>query len=65
MAGIKCCRNCTQRYVGCHGECETYIKEKERWEKEKEVIKENEPVIIKQKDFEMLACMHRNRKYKK
>ena len=25
MDGCKCCKDCTKRYVGCHGECEEYI----------------------------------------
>lgn len=28
---ITCCKDCTERYVGCHGKCETYIQQdKER-----------------------------------
>lgn len=29
MIGIKCCKNCTERYIGCHSSCERYLKEKE------------------------------------
>lgn len=25
---IKCCKNCTERQVGCHGSCKRYQKEK-------------------------------------
>ena len=26
---IWCCKDCTERYVGCHGKCEKYIKQRE------------------------------------
>lgn len=25
---IRCCKDCSDRHVGCHGECERYISEK-------------------------------------
>lgn len=31
---IKCCRNCTERHVGCHGECEKYIAERKKADEE-------------------------------
>ncbi len=30
------CKDCKERYVGCHSECPRYRKWKEEWEKEKE-----------------------------
>lgn len=35
MTPIKCCKNCTEREVGCHGWCETYIQEKAQYEHRK------------------------------
>lgn len=54
---IKCCKNCfpPERYIGCHGKCDRYIKEKMEWEKEKARMKENEPVVITNYDFEEIA----------
>lgn len=35
-----CCKTCTERYVGCHGKCEKYIKERMEWEKWKADVKQ-------------------------
>ena len=35
MTPIKCCKNCTEREVGCHGWCEIYIQEKANYEHRK------------------------------
>lgn len=37
-----CCKDCTERYVGCHSSCEKYISECEQREKEKQAIIEGE-----------------------
>lgn len=39
---IKCCKDCVapKRYPDCHGVCPEYIHEKELWEEEKKVIRE-------------------------
>lgn len=29
---IKCCKDCTTRYVGCHAECAKYIEERAKYE---------------------------------
>lgn len=33
MMNIKCCKDCKDRKVGCHGQCEKYITEKEENER--------------------------------
>lgn len=47
---IKCCRDCTERHLGCHGTCERYKKEQAdmlasreeiRKQKEKDIPYEN------------------------
>lgn len=30
---IWCCKDCTERHVGCHGKCERYIKQNEEHQK--------------------------------
>ena len=35
MNPIKCCRDCPNRYVGCHSECTMYKAEKTRYEQTK------------------------------
>lgn len=36
---INVCYHCRDRYIGCHGECEKYIKEKEERDKQRLDIK--------------------------
>lgn len=65
MYGISCCKDCTERYVGCHSKCEKYLEEKQLLEKQKNKKDANKFVPIYKSDFEMLACMHRLRKDKR
>lgn len=37
---IKCCENCTERYVGCHATCEEYIRQKNEFEEKKQKANE-------------------------
>ena len=30
---MRCCQYCTERYIGCHSKCKTYIEEVEEREK--------------------------------
>lgn len=39
MRNIVCCKDCTNRHLGCHGNCELYLKEKSEHEKERQHIK--------------------------
>ena len=40
MRGIEdCCRNCTERYLGCHSYCEKYLDANEKWEEQKKQIR--------------------------
>lgn len=32
---VYCCKECTDRYIGCHGKCEKYIEEKKRYLEQK------------------------------
>ena len=61
---IKCCKNCVPptRYPGCHGTCQRYLEEKAQWEKDKVKIRQDMPMAIYPGDFDMLACVHRQRK---
>ena len=38
MRGITCCKNCSDRFVGCHSTCLKYIDEKQKYE----VLKQEE-----------------------
>ena len=37
---IKCCADCTDRYVGCHATCEEYIRQKNEYENKKKIVHE-------------------------
>ena len=39
MTKITCCRDCADRHVGCHAECEAYKAEKEQREKDRAHVK--------------------------
>lgn len=39
LEGEKRCRDCQDRYVGCHADCEDYIRVRKRWEDYKENLK--------------------------
>lgn len=41
---ITCCMNCTERYIGCHGSCKTYLEEVDKNNAEKEAIKKSKPI---------------------
>ena len=57
------CKDCSERYVGCHRTCESYLKEKEKIEERNERIRRE-----KQKEH-CLCDYYRNvkkkRKYRK
>lgn len=36
---IGVCKNCTNRYIGCHSVCEKYIKEKQQYDLNKAEIR--------------------------
>ena len=57
------CKDCRKRFIGCHSTCESYKKQKEMHDK---MLKEDKNKRVRQlynSDFEMLACMHKARKY--
>jgi hypothetical protein len=36
---VTCCKDCPDRYPGCHDHCETFIKESQEWRDRKDFIK--------------------------
>lgn len=45
---ISCCKDCGDRYIGCHSECDRYKKQVEEWNRaKKELKKKNVPIICK------------------
>ena len=37
---ITCCADCSKRYVGCHGKCEEYLKQRAEYEAERDALYE-------------------------
>lgn len=35
MAGIRSCKDCAERYMGCHSYCQKYLSEKAEYEEDK------------------------------
>ena len=38
MSAITVCKDCADRYIGCHSKCERYIREKEETAEQKAII---------------------------
>ena len=48
---ITCCKDCEERYIGCHSKCEKYITEKQMLEKSKELYYKSLPPKIGEGDL--------------
>lgn len=48
---FSCCKDCEERYVGCHSKCEKYIKQTEEWKDIKKKVSESKTNIICKSDF--------------
>lgn len=48
---ISCCKDCADRYIGCHSGCERYKQQIEEWKKAKEEYRKNKTTIICRSDF--------------
>lgn len=51
MTGVFCCKDCKDRYVGCHSECEKYKTQKDLHEKRKQEFKNNINPIVSSCSF--------------
>lgn len=45
MTNIKCCKDCTERHIGCHSDCEKYNKEKSDNDKYKAIVQSHKDKI--------------------
>lgn len=66
MAKINCCKDCTPpiRHIGCHSNCEQFLKEKEELRILNEKINKNKVPCITNNDFYEVAFI-RNKRYKR
>lgn len=37
---ITCCTDCSKRYIGCHGKCEEYLRQRAEHDAERDVMRE-------------------------
>ena len=59
---ITCCKDCTERHLGCHSKCEKYINQKKEAEKIKEKrIQENN---YSDASFRRFERIHRREKHR-
>ena len=59
-----CCHNCTERYIGCHGKCEKYIKQNEEHQRMRAKEKlDNE--VVRYKNERIRTCLDQQVKHRK
>ena len=61
MTSIKCCKDCTKRYIGCHSDCERYNKEKSDSDKYKAIVQSNKDKIIRDRAY-VRDALEKNRR---
>ena len=61
VSRVSCCKDCTERHVGCHSICKRYINQKKEWEKDKESIKKNKNPMIYGFDYNMYPGKRNNK----
>lgn len=58
----KSCKECTERYVGCHDKCEIYQNALKKWRERGDVIKKNKMVVADYERFRRANIMKSIRK---
>ena len=53
------CKDCTERYIGCHSKCEKYIKEKEQHVAKMQAENQHKTKVINEYDFNRPRKKHR------
>lgn len=59
MRKIKCCADCQDRHVGCHGDCEKYKAEREAFDAEKDAIQKKRNEISKANSIDLAGRRRR------
>ena len=59
---ITCCKGCSDRHIGCHADCEKYIREKEESEAFKAAIRKAKGKDQEVTTLEMMRGKRRKRK---
>ena len=61
MTSIKCCKDCTQRHIGCHSDCERYNKEKSDNDNYKAIVQSHKDKINRDRAY-VREAIERNRR---
>ena len=64
MTNIKCCKDCTQRHIGCHSDCESYNKEKSDNDKYKAIVQSHKDKINRDRAYVRDALEKNRRRYR-
>ena len=64
MTNIKCCKDCTQRHIGCHSDCEKYNKEKSDNDKYKAIVQSHKDKINRDRAYVRDAIEKNRRRYR-
>ena len=51
--GIRCCKDCQDRFIGCHGTCEKYIAQNKAHQEELKRIYESKGVDIMMEEYKI------------
>lgn len=60
MRKIKCCTDCQDRHVGCHGDCEKYKAEREAYEKERDEIRQKKNQLSRADSIDLAGRRRRH-----
>ena len=61
MTNIKCCKDCTERYIGCHSDCDRYNKEKSDIDKYKAIVQSHKDKINRDRAY-VIDALEKNRR---
>lgn len=61
MTNIKCCKDCTERHIGCHSDCDRYNKEKSDSDKYKAIVQSQKDKINRDRAY-VIDALEKNRR---
>lgn len=59
------CRDCTERYPGCHDHCENYIEARKKWDEQKQQIKHTKGLADELYKYKIESIKKQRSKYGK
>lgn len=61
MTNIKCCKDCKERHIGCHSDCDRYNKEKSDSDKYKAIVQSHKDKINRDRAY-VRDALEKNRR---